>query len=98
MKILQKTTMPNGTKIQLEDWSNTYSFYKHPVLVAYPISTKTSLWRKEGFTFRMELDSNWNSQEEIKEAFNKLQEGVINLFDLQDHFRREEDVRFLEGF
>ena len=97
MKVIQKAYMPNGTNIQLEDWSNTYSFYNLPALVAYPVATKSQLWRREGFTFRLELDANWTSKEEIEAAFNGLQEGTLNLIDLTEHFRRKDDIRFLAG-
>lgn len=37
MKILKKAITPDGVEIQIEDWSDTYSFYPYGSLIgAYP--------------------------------------------------------------
>ena len=38
MKILEKATTPDGIDIQIEDWSDTYSFMNILSIGVYPIA------------------------------------------------------------
>lgn len=83
MKILQKDKMPNGTAIQLEDWSEDYLFMDYASTIGvYPISKYNSQKQfgpKQGKPFRIDLD--FNSQEEAGKAYTDLIEGKTNLLD-----------------
>lgn len=64
MKVIKQAVMPNGTKIQLEDWSdkNTkeYSELYGLIIGAYPIAKNTGKyrWIESGQTFRLSIPMN----------------------------------------
>lgn len=66
MKVLRKATLKDGTPIQIEDWSEGYSFYEYGEhIAAYPTV--------RGRTIRAELRA--GSTEQAKEIFEKLLDG-----------------------
>ena len=95
MKILERAIMPNGTKIQLEDWSehntaehlNVYGL----TIGAYPIAKNTS---KNGLIqsrreFRLTISTNRYmnyTNDDIKNDFEALKAGRKKLEDLSEHF------------
>lgn len=94
MKILQKGTMPNGTKIQIEDWSKDYNFkFYSSTLASYPISKtnhKGSFAPKEGKLYRFAFD--FKTEEEAKNAFNSLIKGNKSLLDYKEYLNRKEYI------
>lgn len=67
MKILQRGQMPDGTEIQIEDWSENYSFYAYgSFLVAYP---------KNRYGEKVRASKIFGSAEEAVKAFNALKNG-----------------------
>lgn len=67
MKILQRGQMPDGTEIQIEDWSENYSFYAYgSFLVAYP---------KNRYGEKVRASKIFDSAEEAEKAFNALKNG-----------------------
>ncbi|HSH51778.1 MAG TPA: hypothetical protein VK982_08655 [Bacteroidales bacterium] len=85
MIILQKGRMPDGTVIQIEDWSEDYSFFEYGSTIgAYPISkmgyTRQFAPRK-GEKVRMQYG--FESSEEAERAFNGLVEGTKTLKDFE---------------
>ena len=50
MQIIRKETTPNGTDIQIEDWSEDYpgTFKKNATIGIYPIALN-SIYHDEGF-------------------------------------------------
>jgi hypothetical protein len=66
MKVLRKAAMKDGTPVQIEDWSEDYSFYEYGEhIAAYPTV--------RGRRIRAELQT--GSTEQAKEIFEKLLDG-----------------------
>lgn len=95
MKILERAIMPNGTEIQLEDWSehntaeypNVYGF----TIGAYPIAKNTSKNRliQSRNKFRLTISSNpymEYTNDDVKNDFEALKTGSKTLEDLSEHF------------
>lgn len=71
MKILNKSTTPNGIPFQLEDWNESYSFLPYgSTIAAYP--------EKYGH-IRCECDFKSNSK--ALKVYEKLSKGVATIFD-----------------
>ena len=95
MKVLERATMPNGVKIQLEDWSedNTQEFPNLYGLTigAYPVS---QIWDKYGIikrgeTFRLDISmSSYKgyTNQNVRKDYEALKRGEKTLEDLSDHF------------
>lgn len=87
-EIIKKNIMPDGTAIQIEDWSKIYScFIEDSTLAAYPISKwncKGSFSPKIGKTFRAEFE--FNNAKECREAFDSLVSGETTLLDYIDKY------------
>jgi hypothetical protein len=92
MKVIAKSTMPDGTAIQIEDWHDNYSFMSESATVAaYPVAKvglPGSFAPKGGERFRAAFD--FNSPAEAKEVFEKLEKGEKNLSDYAAHIERNE--------
>lgn len=74
MKVLERAITPNGVKIQIEDWSEDYSFHRFAdVVAAYPM---TIYGKKE---FRAEQQ--FKNATEASDAFYSLKNGEKNLDD-----------------
>lgn len=86
MKIVKTGTLKDGTNIQIEDWSENYSFHKPAdVLASYPISkmSHTGTYApKAGERYRFSFK--FKSAEEAVVAFNELTEGRRVLSDFKD--------------
>ena len=96
MKILKKSQMPDGTKIQIEDWKKDYTFIKTLSIGTYPIaknSSKDNLIQAKQ-TFRLEL-TNFENDEQVQNIFHQLELGKIFLQDLNKYFYNEEKDKFL---
>ena len=95
MKVIEKAAMPNGTKIQLEDWSEKNTS-KHPDLyglqiIAYPVAKNTGKykWIVSGEKFALAISMNSYSgytNDDVKADFEALKSGEKQLEDLADHF------------
>ena len=98
MKILKKGKMPDGTKIQIEDWKEDYSFMNVCVIGTYPIAVNTSKNSliRAGDTFRLEL-SRFKSNKEVEDIFTKLENGKLELKDLSDNFNLGHTDKFYLG-
>ena len=73
MKVLQRGQMPDGTEIQIEEWSENYSFYAYGSMVAaYP---------KNRYGEKVRANKTFESAEEAEEAFNALKNGDKTLAD-----------------
>ena len=85
MEVLEVSSMPCGTKLQIEDWSNDYDFLpRGSTLAAYPLS-KVDLdgqfAPKRNKEFRVSF--NFDSELEAKQAFNDLSAGSKQLVDFK---------------
>ena len=88
MKVLEKAIMPNGVKIQIEDWKENYSFVKTLNIACYPMATKTQnspFGLRNGKIFRLALDK-FKNDKEVYKTFNKLQSGEISIKGLSNKF------------
>lgn len=105
MKVLEMAVMPDGTKIQLEDWSE-HNSEKHPNLYglqigAYPMAKNTGKyrWVEGGQTFRLTISMNeytGYSNKDVKSDFEALKSGEKSLEDLASHFwNGEKDMWYL---
>lgn len=95
MKVIERAVMPNGTEIQLEDWSedNTKEYPDlHGLEIgAYPIAKNTTKyrWVESGEKFRLHIPMNQYrgySNDDVKADFEALKSGEKSLEDLADHF------------
>lgn len=95
LNILDKSVMPDGTEIQLEDWSDRNSD-KNPSLYgltigAYPIAQRTGKfgWKQGGKRFRLTIACNSYMgylDEEVRSDYDALKIGSKTLQDLFEHF------------
>ena len=89
MKILEKATTPDGIDIQIEDWSETYSFMNILSSGVYPIAKQSdTVWIIPNERFRMSLDK-FKSDSETLEVFRKLKNGNYKIEDLTEHFEKK---------
>lgn len=92
MKIIKKGTMPDETSIQIEDWSENYSFHNYAdTLASYPISKAThsgTYAPKAGESYRFSF--RFGSFEEAEQAFNDLLKGDKDLSDFKHLMNRLE--------
>lgn len=95
MKIVLKNTLPDGTQIQLEDWSehNTPEFPNLYGLQigAYPIAVNTGAYQlvRTGERFRLTIAMNSHtgySNEDVFADYEALVHGKKSLQDLAAHF------------
>ena len=95
MKIIEKSKMPDGTLIQLEDWhdKNTKDYidlYGYEI-GAYPVAKNSGCcgWVKSGEKFRISISYNKYANytdEMVLSDFESLKNGEKKLSDLKDHF------------
>ena len=89
MKILKEGKAKKGFEIQIEDWSDNYSFMSYGSTIgAYPVSKQTGnrmFAPTLGETFRLQYDFNNNSQAE--EVFDDLMSGKISLKDIEQYLQ-----------
>jgi hypothetical protein len=95
MKIMLKGTTPDGTKIQIEDWSEDYpTLYKKSSTIGFYPMCKTNIYREDkpylpayperNKTFRASL--NFDNETETKEAFLLMCGGSKNFLSYMDKY------------
>ncbi len=99
MKILQEARTPQGIEIQIEDWTQDYSFIKTVSITAYPIAKNTGKygWIRGGENFHLGITREWASNEEVYSAFNELVNGTKKLEDFADRFYNGEKDQWYLG-
>lgn len=105
MKTIERATMPDGTTIYLEDWSdkNTEQFQDLYGLVigAYPIAKNAGKygWIRSGEEIRIHISQNkytGYSNDDVRADFEALKNGTKVLEDLAAHFwNGEKDMWYL---
>lgn len=83
MKILERSAMPNGTKIQLEDWNGSLS------IGAYPVAKNGYGFVKYGEKFRLTISENQYinySNDDVRTDFEKLKSGEKQLEEMERLF------------
>lgn len=91
MKVLEKAIMPDGTKIQIEDWKEDYSCFDTLSIATYPITqrlpqSKKLYFHESGRPFRVDINRGWNNDEEVKKAFENLKNGKKSVKDFSGQF------------
>lgn len=105
MKIIKRGTLPDGTQIQLEDWSdkNTPEYpnlYGYTIAV-YPVAKRDSVygWVVSGRKFLLDIPHNHHEGYEgdaILSDYKSLVSGEKSLADLRPHFwNGEKDAYYL---
>lgn len=86
MKVIEKSTMPNGTEIQIEDWSQNYDFMPYAgTVAAYPIARESgdgTFSPQRGKPFRLAFD--FKTTENAAVCFEQLKKGEKQLTDFAD--------------
>lgn len=100
MRIINKAVMPDGTKIQLEDWSDDYPFYAPCAhIAAYPMSRFSKVrvkgWEypKRGNNFRLNFYFDTNNSAEL--AFLSLVNGKNGLKDFSEYVENKELLQYI---
>lgn len=93
LKIYRTGVMPDGTTIQIEDWSNVYSdiYPQANTLVAYPVSKWSipgAFAPKAGEQFRAGFD--FPDCRACEQAFEELSTGAKTLADFVGYLERRE--------
>ena len=104
MKVIERATMPDGTKIQLEDW-HEHNTSEYPDLYgfqigAYPIAQRSKNWIKGGEIFRLTIDVNKYknyTDDMLLNDFEALKSGNKTLADLRDKFWQGEKDAYVLG-
>lgn len=91
MEIIERAIMPNGTEIQLEDWSEDFPGVCELTIGAYPIAKNTGKYKliRGGETFRIAISQNKYqnyTNDDIWADFEALKNGKKSLEDLAAHF------------
>lgn len=93
MQVIKRDIMPDGTKIQIEDWSNDYNFYKKNSTIAlYPIAINSIYknpksiypYPERGKTFRASLD--FDTEENARYAFQSMVNGSKTYMDYMENY------------
>lgn len=99
MKVLQKSIMKDGTKIQREYWEE---FLSSPLCVnlitAYPKAKESGespvlVYPKRGETFRLEIE--FKTTEEAERVFCLLESGEKLLRDCANNFSHKEYINYI---
>jgi hypothetical protein len=98
MKVLERAKTPEGIDIQIEDWKEDYSCFNVLSIAAYPIAKNTSKyrWIEGGKRFRLDINK-FNNDEEVKQAFNDLANGVKQITDFAEQFYNGDKDKYYMG-
>lgn len=104
-KIIDRSIMPDGTRIQLEDWhdenSKEYPNLHGYTIGAYPVPQNTDKRGliRAGRTFRLSIVKNEYEKytdDMVLADYETLKNGTKTLTDLREHFwNREKDAFYL---
>ena len=105
-QIIDRAAMPDGTKIQLEDWHNNNSkeyqnLYGYTI-GAYPIVKNSGGlgWIRTGKKFRLSISRNEYAKYTnamVLADYEALKNGNKTLADLREHFDNKEKDEFYLG-
>lgn len=94
MKVIRKGTTPNGTHIQIEDWSEDYTFYNKNATIGFYPEAQENIYNEEhphwtpypkrGETFRASFK--FDTEAEALEAFVLLENGCKAFMDYINNF------------
>lgn len=89
MKVIEKSTTPFGTEIQLEDWGDEYPNDDKYMIGAYPIAKYSEKFSKRGEPFRISISANkyiCYSDDDVLYDYEALKSGEKTLADLREYF------------
>ena len=91
MQVIERAIMPDGTKIQIEDWKADYSCFDTLSIAAYPIMQRLPqsiklYFQESGKPFRVDINRDWKNDEEVRKAFEDLKNGIKSIKDFADQF------------
>ena len=98
MKIIEHAITPDGTEINLEDWSHNNTGL---TIAAYPVAKNSGVydWVRKGEQFRISIPQNKYTDyynDDVRVDFEALKNGTKTLEDLAVHFwNREKDMWYL---
>ena len=96
MIIRERSQMPDGTKIQIEDWKDDYPGTITTLnIAAYPKAKREGFWIRRGEPFRLDMSRGWTSDDNVREAFQALELGALSLEELKDHYWDIDKDRYL---
>ena len=96
-KIVERALMPDGTKIQIEDWSEVYpTVYPIQMIAAYPKAKREGWWVRRNESFRLEISCGFESNDEVRKYFDGLVGGTVKLEDLIDYYK-DDKCRYYMG-
>ena len=92
MEVIERAVMPDGTDIQIEDWSKDYScFAECGTIATYPIAKQTARnlleYPRRNETFR--LDIQFKNKDEARKCFEQLKSGEKQIIDFCDEKWKE---------
>ena len=106
MKVIEYAIMPDGTEIQLEDWSD-HNIERFPDLyglkiAAYPVAKNTGKYgiTRSGELFLLSIPQNeyaGYTNADVKSDFEELKAGTKPLEDLAEHFYNGERDKWYLG-
>lgn len=104
MKVIEYATMPNGTEIVLEDWTENNSS-EYPNLYGYaigafPIAKNTGRYVKGGEKFRLDISMNpyvGYTNEMVLEDFKALKSGTKCLENLSERYYDGDKAKYYMG-
>ena len=98
MKVMMKGVLPDGTRVQLEEWSVDNI---HLMIAAYPIAQRTrSCWQRGGERFRLQISENQYTgytNEMVEADYFALLSGKKSLCDLAERFWNGERDKWCLG-
>lgn len=95
MRVVKRGIMPDGVKIQIEDWSEDYTFLNpSATLAGYPIAKKTlpskNTWSYPEVYRPFRVSFEFADSEITEKVFNDLINGKKTLQDLKEYTSRPE--------
>ena len=81
MKVIEKSTTPFGTAIQLEDWGDEHPNDDRYMIGAYPIAENSEKFSKRGEPFRTSISANkyiCYSDDDVLYDYEALKSGEKN--------------------
>ena len=100
MIVRQRSKMPDGTQIQIEDWKADYpGVHNTCIIAAYPKAKNTGKyqWVRKGEPFRLELSREFKTEEFVEELFQMLELGTVKLEELDKHYWNGDKDRYYMG-
>ena len=100
MRVLERTIMPDGTSIQIENWMEDYpQAFNTLTIAAYPLAKRQGRygWVRVNEKFRLNLSLGFSSNREVMVIYKALQNGDITLEELHEHYWNGDKDRYYMG-